>query len=67
MKLAEFKIENNIAEFHNSFLGVESVLLNGKEISKGYSTFGKDHIFTIDGDNYNIRPHLSFDKVNQKI
>ena len=36
MKYAEFNIENNKIEFLNSVFGIESVLLNGKTVSKKF-------------------------------
>ncbi|QXP64030.1 hypothetical protein [Polaribacter sp. HaHaR_3_91] len=43
MKYAEFIVEFNKIEFLNSFFGVESVLLNGKIISKKFSFSGIKH------------------------
>jgi len=43
MKYAEFNIESNKIEFLNSFCGVESVLLNGKRISRKFSFSGIKH------------------------
>ena len=43
MKYAEFSIENNTIEFFNSILGMEKVLLNGKNISSKFSLSGRDH------------------------
>ncbi len=60
MKYAEFHIENQIVEVFNAATGVESVHMNGEEISKGYSFFGRDHFFQIGNDNYIIRPTISF-------
>lgn len=43
MKYAEFNIDSNKIEFLNSIFGIESVLLNGKRISKKFSFFGITH------------------------
>jgi hypothetical protein len=43
MKYAEFNIDSNKIEFWNSFFGIESVLLNGKRISKKFSFSGITH------------------------
>jgi hypothetical protein len=43
MKHAEFTIENNTIEFWNTILGMEKVLLNGKNISSKFSLSGRDH------------------------
>ena len=40
MKYAEFNIENNKIEFMNSVFGIESVLLNGKTVSKKFTFSG---------------------------
>jgi len=40
MKYAEFNIDSNKIEFLNSVFGIESVLLNGKRISKKFSFSG---------------------------
>ncbi|PIF62007.1 hypothetical protein [Flavobacterium sp. 11] len=43
MKYAEFNIDSNKIEFWNSIFGIESVLLNGKRISKKFSFSGITH------------------------
>ncbi|RKS95482.1 hypothetical protein BC952_1169 [Flavobacterium limicola] len=43
MKYAEFNIDSNKIEFLNSIFGIESVLLNGKRISKKFSFSGITH------------------------
>lgn len=43
MKYAEFNIDSNEIEFLNSIFGIESVLLNGKRISKKFSFSGITH------------------------
>lgn len=43
MKYAEFIIDTNKIEFLNSAFGIESVLLNGKQISKKFSFSGIIH------------------------
>ncbi len=43
MKYAEFNIDSNKIEFLNSIFGIESVLLNGKRISKKFSFSGIKH------------------------
>lgn len=40
MKYAEFNIDSNKIKFLNSIFGIESVLLNGKIISKKFSFSG---------------------------
>ncbi|WP_044208724.1 hypothetical protein [Flammeovirga sp. OC4] len=51
MKYAEFKIENDKIEFHNSVFGVESVLLNGKPASKKFSFSGFNHSLNLNSKN----------------
>ncbi|MEO6837786.1 MAG: hypothetical protein ABI261_02095 [Ginsengibacter sp.] len=43
MKYAEFNIDSNKIEFLNSIFGIESVLLNGKMVSKRFSFSGIKH------------------------
>ena len=43
MKYAEFNIDSNKIEFLNSAFGIETVLLNGKKISKKFSFSGIKH------------------------
>jgi hypothetical protein len=43
MKYAEFNVDSDKIEFLNSFFGIESVLLNGKRISKKFSFSGITH------------------------
>lgn len=45
MKYAEYTIENQRVAFHNSLFGVESILVNGEQVSKKFSWFGKEHFF----------------------
>ena len=59
MKYAEYKINNNTVSIHNSIIGVESICVNGKKVSNGFSFFGRDHFFKIGEDRYTIRPYLT--------
>ena len=43
MKYAEYNIDSNKIEFLNSTFGIESVLLNGKRVSKKFSFSGITH------------------------
>jgi len=61
MKYAEYNIDQQNVAFYNSILGIESVTVNGKKVSKGFSWFGKDHCFKIGEDQYRLRPSISFD------
>lgn len=61
MKYAEYKIDQQNVAFYNSILGIESVTVNGRKVSKGFSWFGKDHCFKLGEDQYRLRPYISFD------
>ena len=54
MKYAEFNIESNKIEFLNSAFGIESVLLNGKIISKKFSFSGIKHFIKLNSDNLTL-------------
>lgn len=47
MKYYEYNIESNKIEFHNSFFGKETILVNGKKTSEKYSITGTYHFFKI--------------------
>ena len=47
MHYKKLQLENLIIEFHNNWLGEESVLVNGQLVSKKSSITGADHHFTI--------------------
>ncbi len=47
MHYQKIKIGDNVVEFHNNFLGRETVVLNGQIVSQKASTMGVDHPFTI--------------------
>ena len=52
MKYYEYTIESNKIEFHNSYLGTETILVNGKKVSKKYSITGTEHPFKINGTKF---------------
>tara|TARA_R110002096_G_scaffold394203_1_gene589481 strand:- start:2132 stop:2482 length:351 start_codon:yes stop_codon:yes gene_type:complete len=52
MKYAEFNIDSNKIEFLNSVFGIESILLNGKRISKKFSLSGIKHIIKLDSKEF---------------
>ena len=54
MKYIEIEINQNKIEFHNTILGVEKIVFNGKEVSKRFSLLGTTHKFKIGIDNYKI-------------
>ena len=45
-------IENNKIEFLNSVFGIESVLLNGKTVSKKFSFSGVKHNLNLHSENF---------------
>lgn len=63
MKYAEFNIDSNKIEFLNSVLGFESVLLNGKRISKKFSFSGIKHKIRLNSDDLTLESkYKQFDK-----
>lgn len=63
MKYAEFNIENNKIEFLNSVFGIESVLLNGKTVSKKFSFSGVKHKLNLHSENFILKSkYKQFDK-----
>lgn len=54
MKYGEFIIDSNKVEFFNSVFGIESVLLNGKRISRKFSIFGTKHYFVLASKNFSL-------------
>ncbi len=54
MKYAEFNIDTNKIEFLNSTFGIESVLLNGKRISKKFSFYGIIHNIKLNSQNLTL-------------
>ncbi|MFT6842633.1 MAG: hypothetical protein ACJASR_001402 [Psychroserpens sp.] len=54
MKYAEFNINSNKIEFLNSVFGIESVLLNGKIISKKFSFSGIKHKINLNSDDLTL-------------
>lgn len=68
MKDAEFNIENNKIEFLNSIFGIESVLLNGKRISKKFSFSGITHEIKLHARNLVLESKCKqFDKKEIKL
>ena len=55
MKYAEFNIENHKIEFFKSVFGIESVLLDGKIVSKKFSFSGFKHNIKLNSENYILR------------
>ena len=54
MKYGEILIDSNKIEFYNSIIGVEKIIVNGKEVSKKFGILGATHNFVIDKDNYKL-------------
>lgn len=44
-----------VIEFHNNWLGEETVIVNGQVVSKKYSMWGTNHFFTVMEDGHQIR------------
>lgn len=63
MKYAEFNIEKNKIEFLNSVFGMESVLLNGKTVSKKFSFSGVKNKLNLNSENFILKSkYKQFDK-----
>ncbi|RXJ49824.1 hypothetical protein [Gelidibacter gilvus] len=63
MKYAEFNVDTNKIEFLNSVFGIESVLLNGKNISNKFSFFGTNHNITLNSVDLTLESeYKQFDK-----
>ncbi|CDF79501.1 hypothetical protein BN863_17890 [Formosa agariphila KMM 3901] len=63
MKYVEFNVENNKIEFINSVFGIESVLLNGKTVSKKFSFSGFKHNLNLNSENFILKSkYKQFDK-----
>ncbi|UBM61363.1 hypothetical protein LA303_07985 [Candidatus Sulfidibacterium hydrothermale] len=54
MKYGEIEINQDKIEFHNSLLGIEKIIYNGKEVSKKISCLGTTHKFKIGHDNFKV-------------
>lgn len=52
MKYAEFQLGSNKIEFLNSTFGFESILLNGKIVSRKFSFSGAKHKINLNATNY---------------
>ncbi len=44
-----------VIEFHNNWLGEETVIVNGQIVSKEYSVWGTNHYFTVMEDGHHAR------------
>jgi hypothetical protein len=63
MKYAEFNVENYKIEFMNSVFGIESVLLNGKTVSKKFSFSGVKHKLNLNSEDFILKSkYEQFDK-----
>lgn len=64
MKQVTFYIDNSTIQFTNDWMGNETIMVNGKQVSKKFSFFGTKHHFTLDNnniiDNYSIVSDVSF-------
>ena len=68
MKHAQFTIENNSIEFFNTILGMEKVLLNGKNISSKFSFVGADHPIKLQDRNLVLKvSYVPFDNGSIKM
>ena len=58
-------IDNNLIEINNSWIGVQTVLVNGKVVSKKFSFLGTNHYFTIVEDGHEVE-YILTTKVSSK-
>ena len=54
MKYAEFQLGSNKIEFLNSVFGFESILLNGKIVSRKFSFSGARHKINLNATDYTL-------------
>ena len=55
MQYQKITLEEAIIEFHNNWLGEETVIVNGQMVSKKSSIWGTNHYFTILEEGHQIR------------
>jgi len=58
--------EYSVIEFHNNWLGVETVIINGQVVSKKSSVMGIDHYFSILEEGHSVG-YILTTKVNQNM
>lgn len=63
MYYKKIKTEHNTIEFHNNWLGTETIIINGQIVSKKSSIMGADHFFSLIEDGHSVRYVLTT-KVN---
>ena len=66
MQYKKLKAGQTIIEFHNSWLGEETVMVNGQVVSKKSSLWGTHHYFSTIEEGHNIRYVLTT-KVNANL
>lgn len=55
MQYKKISSGNTIIEFHNNWLGEETVIVGGQIVSKKYSIWGAHHHFTVMEDGHHVR------------
>ncbi len=55
MQYQQLRCGNVVIEFHNNWLGEETVTVNGQVVSKKSSVWGIDHHFSLLEDGHNVR------------
>ena len=63
MYYQKITLEETIIEFHNNWLGEETVIINGQVVSKKSSVWGTHHMFTVIENNKKVKYVLTT-KVN---
>ena len=54
MKYYEFNIESDKIEFHSSYFGKETIIVNGKKVSNKFSLTGTEHKFKINSADFSL-------------
>lgn len=63
MQYKKIHIDNVVIEFHNNWLGEETVIVNGKMVSKKSSVWGTNHYFNV-FENGHLNRYILTTKVN---
>jgi hypothetical protein len=62
MKYTEYNIDDDKIEFLNSFLGKETVVVNGEKVSEKFSVTGTEYHFTIKSNHFILKSNYELFK-----
>lgn len=65
MESNKVKIENNVIEIHNNWVGKQTIIFNGQVVSKKFAFSGTDHYFTVFKDGKDV-PYILTTKTSSK-